>query len=86
MPVTRVRTMTGVGIDKTTHTYTLPTADAVVAAYAADKSGGVATGMPTFEAALAEGRSLVTESRTRAGVYHIILPDSRAWFGFPEET
>ena len=84
MPITCVRTMTpGVGVDSRTRSYCLDATESVVVAYATDKCKGVRTGMPDFEAAQDEARALVREG-SRKGVMHIILPDSRAWFGFPE--
>ena len=85
MPLTTVRTMDRSGVHPRTRTYSLDASDAVVVAYATDKCGGVRTGMPDFEAALNEGRSLVGVG-SKQGTKHIVLPDARAWFGFPEES
>lgn len=85
---TVVHTMTpGIGVDSRTLTYSLGVDEALAVAYATWKRGGVRTGMPDFEAALAVGRSLVrtgSDGRTR----QIILTEEphvgRAWFARAE--
>lgn len=86
LPVTTVRSMTpGKGIDDRTATYCLSPADAVVEAYTSWKCGTPRVGMPDGIKAREEGRKLVKEG-SKKGVFHIILPDGRAWFGFPEKA
>lgn len=64
-------------------TYGLPAQEAVAVAYAAWKCGGHRTGMRDFEASLIEGRALAKPD-AKPGVFRIILPDGRAWYGIPE--
>lgn len=84
---TLVRTMTpGVGSMPTTSTYSLEPVEALVVAYATWKCGGVRTGMPDFEAAIAHGRTLVqvgSDGRTRQIILIDELHAGRAWFARP---
>lgn len=75
-----------IGIDPMTRTYSLSAADAVLAAYIHDVygAGELVPANACHEQHHAEAKALVRESQTRPGVFHIILPDARAWFGFPE--
>jgi hypothetical protein len=77
----------GKGIDPRVATYCLEPREAVRMAYiqAVHGAGELVPANERHERHHAEAEALVKESRTKSGVFHIILPDGRAWFGFPEK-
>lgn len=88
MPTSVVRTMhPREGVSDRVRTFTLPASEAVLMAYINDVHGAgeLVPANERHEKHHADAKALVAESKTRPGVFHIILPDARAWFGFPEK-
>lgn len=87
MPTSHVHTMDPVtGIHLKIRTYSLPASEAVLMAYINDVygAGELVPCNERHEKHHADARALLKPSGTKPGVFHIILPDARAWFGFPE--
>ena len=87
MPTTNVRTMTpGDGVSDRVRTYCLPADEAVLMAYINDVHGAgeLVPANERHEKHHADAKALLKPSSAKPGVFHIILPDARAWFGFPE--
>ena len=84
---TEIRTMLREHIHPEIRTFTLPAREAVVMAYIGDVygAGELVPASDLHEKHHADAWARVEESRTRPGVYHIILAE-RAWFGFPKST